>query len=159
VKLVIARIFKIMLSALLAIILIIINFSLKDFIALFTFSYISIWIHEFGHVIFGELSQFKIEKVTIGKGEELFKVNILGILLIVNLGDGGLTSVKNTPKNHIKFRYSMFAIGGTLMQIIFSVIVFLIFGFHYTFNSANTQCSLYFFEGNDKCSYISIVEQ
>jgi tetratricopeptide (TPR) repeat protein len=96
----------------------------------FFFNYVNIYIHEFGHVLFGVLTGIRTKKILIGNGREIYRIKILGCdLVITNNSRGGFDIPIKMDKKLIKVRYSAFVLGGVLAQSILVSICYLVFGF------------------------------
>ncbi|TGL87249.1 hypothetical protein EHQ68_11880 [Leptospira congkakensis] len=104
-------------------------FSLSHLFAGLLFLYISIYIHEFGHLLFAKLSHLKVDRIIIGNG----KKNILNFKIfetsvsITNAIDGGFTYLDyHSMKDLTKLNYGLYLSGGILLNFFFFFVFFLI---------------------------------
>lgn len=105
-------------------------FFLLHVFAFIFFTYINIYIHEFGHAIAGKVVGIKVKKIMIGNGREVFKRNILGVpFVITNNLEGGFTYPYDIDKQLIRLRFFVFSAGGFLAQGLITLLFIMYFGF------------------------------
>lgn len=93
------------------------SFTLKYLLVFYLFLYIDIYIHEFGHAIAGAIVQFRINKISIGTGRQIFKKRFGNFLFVVTDNfSGGMTHLGDVPKSFLKLRYLIFVMGGVIAQ-------------------------------------------
>ncbi|MDH5639042.1 MAG: site-2 protease family protein [Nitrospinota bacterium] len=88
-----------------------------NIIIFFPLLYLSIVIHEMGHVLAGVASGMEILRVQIGIGRKLFKFRLFGIEFAFLTGWGGLTFTGDVPQAFVKTRFFIMIAGGVTAQI------------------------------------------
>lgn len=86
---------------------------------IFLFSYLIIYIHEFGHAIAGWLVGFPIKKITIGLGKNIwkYKIKATSTWIVINNGfQGGLTHLGDVSRDFLRPKFFIFAGGGIAIQ-------------------------------------------
>ena len=82
------------------------------------FLYVSLLLHEGGHVIAGWLVKIGISRVVIGTGREIARTNILGFpWVITNNPKGGYTFVSGIEGKFVRLRLLFFTAGGLFFQV------------------------------------------
>ncbi|MCB1177366.1 MAG: hypothetical protein KDK36_07295, partial [Leptospiraceae bacterium] len=78
------------------------------------FYYISIYIHEFGHYVFGKMVGIKIPLISIGNSLNLLKSLQIGNLTleITKSINGGYTATSYIPESFYRLRLLWFTLGG-----------------------------------------------
>ncbi|TGL40876.1 site-2 protease family protein [Leptospira perdikensis] len=103
--------------------------SFSHFFAGLFFLYISIYIHEFGHLLFAKLTHLKVDRIVIGNG----KKSILNFrvfqtpISVTNAIDGGFTYLDyHSMKDLTKLNYGLYVSGGILLNFFFFFVFFVI---------------------------------
>lgn len=108
------------------------HFYLRLFLII-PFQYICIYVHEFGHVLFGILAGIEISRVEIGRGKKvLFSLKINNIKLVIKSNPtAGFTypTRLNHEQSFNKLGYVLYKAGGILLQVL--LISFLIIAFRW----------------------------
>jgi tetratricopeptide (TPR) repeat protein len=98
------------------------------FFAFIGFTYLNIYIHEFGHALAGMAVKFPIKRITIGTGREVMRTQIRGTVLIITNGfNGGYTNIGSVSQQALKFRFLFFVLGGIGIQGLAIVLTILLF--------------------------------
>jgi len=86
--------------------------------AFLIFFYLSLLLHELGHVIAGRLARIGISRVIIGTGREIARTTILGFPLVITSNPmGGYTFPSGIEGKLPRPRLLFFIAGGTLFQV------------------------------------------
>jgi tetratricopeptide (TPR) repeat protein len=88
-------------------------------LSFYIYSYILIYVHEIGHVLFGRLSGIKTAAVIIGTGRELIRIEIAGVYIVITSGiSGGFTLPCDYGCTAVRLRFFILVAGGLVMQMI-----------------------------------------
>lgn len=105
-------------------------FFLINFAAFPVFTYVCIYIHEFGHAFAARIVGISIKRVTIGVGREIMHFKLLGTTVVVtNRFSGGFTQPSKFEGNSLRARFLILTAGGSAFQLIVAGLVLLLFGF------------------------------
>jgi tetratricopeptide (TPR) repeat protein len=92
------------------------------------FTYLGIYIHEFGHALFGVIVMFPLRRIVIGKGKELLRLKFKNTTFIITQSlSGGSTYVGQVSPTFFKMRHFLFVLGGVLTQALVILLVTIIF--------------------------------
>ncbi|MBI5631968.1 MAG: hypothetical protein HZA15_00580 [Nitrospirae bacterium] len=99
-------------------------------LAFLAVTYMSVYIHEYGHVAAAALVGIRLKGVIIGNSKKvLWKGNVFGLpLFITNRFCGGFTIPETIERNVPKLQYTFFISGGLLSQLLLTLFVYAIFG-------------------------------
>lgn len=123
---------------------------LLNLILLFTFFYLNIYIHEYGHVIAARLMNIRVAGVIIGNGKKAsYGKIIFGIpLIITNSLVGGLTLRAHITNKHPKLSAAFISLGGVLLQFVITIACVTLFGikdFSYLFGGGISFSTVFIF--------------
>lgn len=94
----------------------------------FLFNYLTIFIHEIGHVIAGRLVGFDTSIITIGQGKEIGKIHLFGIEIIYRSTRGAwLAGTRSFNHRATSNRLLLLYLGGYILQIIPLLILIIFF--------------------------------
>ena len=85
--------------------------------------YLSIWIHELGHVVAGTLVGTGVSKVEIGTNKELWRTRLWDVEFVLRTGFGGIVHIGKTAPRLLKVRYFIFILGGPMMNLLAALLV------------------------------------
>ena len=89
--------------------------------------YLITFIHELGHYFSGKLIGYPIKAVIIGDRKQFWIVPFCGTLFIFCYGFGGLTLMQGENKP-TRLKYSIFALGGVMLQLVIVSMVYFTLG-------------------------------
>jgi len=104
-----------------------INFLVIAYISLMLSFYLHIIIHEGGHYIFGKLTGYKFISFRIGSITFIKEDNKIKIKKFSIAGTGGQCLMEPPEYKEDKFPFILYNLGGGLLNIIFSMIAFIIY--------------------------------
>ncbi len=124
--------------------------------------FINVLIHEFGHAIAGWLVGFKIPKIIIGKGKNIYKFKIKKTsthLYINSLPFTGLTYANEFSPNNFRLKYLFFTLGGVISQVFFSIISFVYLYINYDLDMIHTNITLkHFYYASSLFIFLNILD-
>jgi hypothetical protein len=102
---------------------------LPDLALFVVFTYVSIYVHEFGHVVLGKLAGIPIRRVRIGTGRTLFWFRLIGTRVdVTDNMRGGFTIPYGYNGGRLRSRFLLFTLGGVLFQAVASVAALVVRG-------------------------------
>lgn len=87
------------------------------------FNYMDTFIHELGHYLAGKLAGFELKQVIIGDRQQFASIKVFGTSFVFRYGFGGLTVLGSSVK-FSRLRYSIFALGGVMLQLVVIGIIY-----------------------------------
>ncbi|MEO1031483.1 MAG: site-2 protease family protein [Bacteroidota bacterium] len=93
-------------------------------------------VHEIGHLLFGKLAGADPKRIVLGKSHEVKRFKVFNIKIILNKDfNGGFAFVNFPFGKNTKMNQFLFTSGGFVTNLIVAYLVFLLFGFNFTFLS------------------------
>jgi tetratricopeptide (TPR) repeat protein len=114
-----------------------------NLILFFIFSSLMVYIHEAGHVLAAKAVGIGISRVQFGKGRDILRKRIFGILIVVkNQLGGGCTSIGEFKNEFSKPAYAFFIAGGLIIQTVLTVLAIIISDFRFSDYFGNYEIDL-----------------
>jgi hypothetical protein len=84
------------------------------------FSYLSVIIHELGHLLAAKAAHINVTLIQAGSGKKLIESSLLGTVVSIhaNLGKGGITRIGSSQKKPSRLGFMLFFSGGLLVHVI-----------------------------------------